>query len=43
MVEVSVGNNAGNTITPKPSQAWAGVTASVRSPRQRLPLGGKMH
>ena len=31
MVEVSVGNNAGNTITPKPSQAWAGVTASVRN------------
>ena len=31
MVEVSAGDNAGNTITPKPSQAWAGVTASVRN------------
>ena len=31
MVEVSGNNNAGNTITPKPSQAWAGLTASVRN------------
>ena len=35
MVDVSVNNNAGNTITAKPSQAWAGRIAGIANRYER--------
>ena len=35
MVEASVNNNAGNTITAKPSQAWAGRIAGIANRYER--------